>query len=221
MSIKPWSYSKLKAFDTCPKQFYHTHILKEFPYQENEATRYGNEFHTAAEKHIRDGEPLPKKFAFAQKVLYSLQAKDGEKLCEKKFGITEDLTACDFDAPDVWFRGIADLLILDGDLAWVIDYKTGKSARYADAGQLELMALAVFAHYPQVLRVRAGLLFVVSNEIVRTKYTELDKPTLWAKWLAKYHALAKSAELDVWNPKPSGLCRKHCPVTDCPHNGAY
>jgi hypothetical protein len=24
---------------------------------------------------------------------------------------------------------------------------------------------------------------------------------------------------DVWNPKPSGLCRKHCSVLSCSHNG--
>ena len=35
---------------------------------------------------------------------------------------------CGFKDDNVWFRGIADLIILDSDnkLAWVIDYKTGK-----------------------------------------------------------------------------------------------
>jgi hypothetical protein len=220
MSIVPWSYSKLKAFDTCPKQFYHTHVLKQFPYQETEATRYGNEFHTAAELHIRDGVPLPEKFAFAQKVLDSLKAKKGEKLCEKKFGITKKLKACAFDAKNVWFRGIADLIIIDDDLAWVIDYKTGKSARYADSGQLELMALAVFAHYPKVQKVRAALVFVVCSNIVKKTYTIENTQELWAKWLANYAHLDRCVRIDVWNPKPSGLCRRHCPVTECPHNGA-
>lgn len=220
MSIVPWSYSKLKAFDTCPKQFYHTHILKQFPYQETDATRYGNEFHTAAELHIRDGVPLPEKFAFAQKVLDSLKAKKGERLCEIKFGIDKNLEACKFDAKKVWFRGIADLVILDGELAWVIDYKTGRSARYADSGQLELMALAIFAHYPEVKEVRAALLFVVCSDIVKRTYKIDDKPELWAKWLGNYAYLQRAKKYDTWNPKPSGLCRRHCPVLECPHNGA-
>lgn len=61
-------------------------------------------------------------------------------------GLTENLEPCDFFSDEVWWRGIADLVIIDEeeDLAWVIDYKTGKSARYADKGQLELMALAIF-----------------------------------------------------------------------------
>jgi RecB family exonuclease len=47
--VAPWSFSRIKAFDQCPKQFYHTHILKEFPFQETEAIRYGSEFHKIAE----------------------------------------------------------------------------------------------------------------------------------------------------------------------------
>ena len=111
--------------------------------------------------------PLPGKFSFAQKMLDALKNKKGEKLCELKLGITEDLEPCGFFDSNVWFRGVADLIILDDDLAWVIDYKTGKSAKYADKGQLELMAMSVFKHYPQVKTVRAGLVFVISNDLVK------------------------------------------------------
>jgi ATP-dependent protease HslVU (ClpYQ) ATPase subunit len=38
-----------------------------------------------------------------------------------------------------------------------------------------------------------------------------------ARRLAK---LAGAFEANVWNPKQSGLCRKHCPVKECEHNGA-
>ena len=65
MSIAPWSFSKAKAFEQCPKQFYHEKILREYPFVETEAIRYGNAFHTAAEEYIRDGTPLPKMFDYA------------------------------------------------------------------------------------------------------------------------------------------------------------
>ena len=52
MSIAPWSFSKAKAFETCPKQFYHVNILKEYPFEETEAMRYGTEFHKACEDYI-------------------------------------------------------------------------------------------------------------------------------------------------------------------------
>ena len=55
--------------------------------------------------------------------------------------------------------GLLTLVILDeeDETAWVIDYKTGRNARYADKGQLELMALAAFKHFPNIKRVRGGL----------------------------------------------------------------
>jgi len=218
--VAPWSYSKIKAFEQCPKQFYHDKILKEVPFKETEATLYGTAFHTAAEDYIGKDVPLPGKFSFAQKMLDSLKNKQGDKLCELKLGITEDLEPCGFYDDNVWFRGIADLIILDGDLAWVIDYKTGKSSKYADKGQLELMALSVFKHYPQIKTIRAGLVFVVSNDLVKGTYTEYDKPNLWEKWLSKYKQMETAAETDMWNAKPNGLCRRHCPVIECVHNGA-
>ena len=218
--VWPWSYSKIKAFEQCPKQFYHDKILKEVPFKETEATLYGTAFHTAAENYIAKDIPLPSKFSFAQKMLDSLKNKQGEKLCELKLGITEDLEPCGFYDENVWFRGIADLIILDGDLAWVIDYKTGKSSKYADKGQLELMAMSVFKHYPQVKTVRAGLVFVISNDLVKSTYTEYDKPKLWEKWLAKYKQMETAAIEEVWNAKPNGLCRRHCPIIECVHNGA-
>jgi CRISPR/Cas system-associated exonuclease Cas4 (RecB family) len=133
--------------------------------------------------------------------------------------VTRDFQPCSFFAKNVWFRGVADLIIIDGDLAWVIDYKTGKSAKYADKGQLELMSLAVFAHYPKVKRVRAGLLFVISNNLIKENYVESQRESLWDKWIAKYNVMSSAFESDTWNPKPSGLCKRHCPVTECPHNG--
>mgnify|MGYP002622417533 CR=1 FL=1 len=222
MSIAPWSFSKIKAFEQCPKQFYHEKILKEFPFVETEAIRYGNQFHKAAEDYIKDGTPLPKKFEYAQKVLDSLNAKRGVKLCERKLGVTEDLKPCDFYSKDVWFRGIADLLIIDtlGETAWVIDYKTGKNAKYADKGQLELMAMAVFLHFPDIKKVKAGLVFVVSNDLIKESYDEYDEQALWVKWVGKYQTMKAAADADMWNPRPNGLCKRHCQVTVCPHNGS-
>jgi len=221
MSTPSWSFSKLKAFETCPKQFYHVTVLKQYPFKDTDATLYGKEFHKACEDYIGNAIPIPEKFAYIRSTLEALNAKTGEKLCEYKLGLTVDLEPCDFFSPNVWFRGIADLLVLnheDGS-AYVVDYKTGKSSKYADKGQLELMALAVFAHFPNITKVRAGLLFVVANDVVRDSYEATDKSTLWGRWISKYKSMEKAFETDVWNAKPSGLCRQHCPVLECPHNG--
>lgn len=218
----PWSYSRIKAFEQCPFQFYHLRVAKTYTQPETDAMLYGTAFHEAAEFYIRDGTPLPKQFEFSKKTLDALNAKDGEKLCEYELGLTADLDACEFKADDVWFRGIVDLLILNSEkkLAWVIDYKTGKNTRYADTGQLELMALAVFKHFPEIETVKAGLIFVRANKLIKTTYYRRDVPKMWAKWLSDYTRMEKAFDNDVWNAHPSGLCRRHCLVTECPHNGA-
>ena len=219
MSITPWSFSKIKAFEQCPKQFYHMRIVKDYIESETEAMLYGTAFHTAAEEYIRDNEPMPPQIWYAVGALDRLRAKPGNKLCEYKLGLTRDLEPCGFSDEGVWFRGIADLIILNENVAWVVDYKTGKSARYADKGQLELMALVIFKHFPQVETVKAGLLFVVSKDLIKDIYTKEQVPALWEKWLADYSKLEQAFKNDMWNPKPSGLCRRHCAVTECAHNG--
>ena len=222
MSIAPWSFSKIKSFEQCPKKFYHLKVAKDYAEKETDAMYYGTAFHLAAEEYVRDGTPLPEKFIYGKPVLDSLISKKGEKLCELKMGLTADLEPCGFFDEDVWWRGIADLVILDREnkLAWAIDYKTSKNTRYADKGQLELMALGVFAKYPQIKTVRAGLFFVVCNDLVKDTYMEYDSGKLWEKWLGKYAQMQTAADEDMWNARPNGLCRRHCPVIECVHNGA-
>ena len=192
-----------------------------FSEPETDAMYCGTAVHEAAEEYVRDNVPLPPKFEYAKAALDSLNSKRGKKLCEYKLGLTENLDPCDFFADDVWFRGIADLIILDEDaeIAWVIDYKKGKNARYADKGQLELMALATFKHFPRIKEVRGGLMFVVSNELVKGTYELAGQGELWGKWLGDYTAMESALENNTWNPNPSGLCKAHCVVLECPHNG--
>jgi hypothetical protein len=219
MSVAPWSFSKIKAFEKCPRQFYHLKVVKDYKEPETEAMLYGTDFHEACELYIRDGKDLPGRFEFARPMLEAIKAKPGEKLCEYELGLTEDLEPCGFKDENVWFRGIADLIVLNGDTAWVIDYKTGRNTRYADTGQLELMALAVFQHFPDVEKVRGGLLFAIAKKMIKGSYDREKEPELWAKWLGDFKRMEKAFELDVWNANPSGLCRRHCVVLECPHNG--
>jgi len=224
MDTKPtWSFSSIKTFDQCPKKYYHTKVKKD--YEENfqtEAILYGNEFHKAAEDYVAGvSNELDPRFDYALAALDKLKGMKGDKFCEYKMGLTENLEPCEFFDKSVWYRGVADLIILDREsgVAKVFDYKTGKSAKYADKGQLELMALAIFKHFPEIKVVKSGLLFVVCNAFIKETYTVTNEPDLWRKWLIAYGALEKAYENDVWNPKPTGLCRAHCVVTECPHNG--
>lgn len=214
-----WSYSTIKMYDQCPKKYYHLKVLKDVVEPPTEATTYGTAFHEAAEFYVRDNTPLPPQFSFVKSALDNLKQLQGEKYCEFEMGLTANLEPCGFKDENVWWRGIADLLIINGDEARVIDYKTGKSAKYADTDQLELMALAVFKYFPQVKKVKAGLLFVISKNFIKDSYSAENQDKMWLKWFNEYNRMKFSYENNIWNPRPSGLCKKHCVVLECPHNG--
>ena len=214
-----WSYSSIGLFKQCPQKYYRIRIKKDIVEPESDAMRYGTEVHKAAEDYIKEGTPIPAKFGFMQKPLDTLKSKDGEKMCEFKMGLTKNLTPCGFFDADVWWRGIADLIVKEDDRAWVVDYKTGKSSKYADTKQLELMALAIFKHFPDIKKVKSGLLFVIANDFVKADFHQREESVLWRPWLDDTQRLEKSIELDVWNPRPNFSCKSWCPVKDCLHNG--
>lgn len=219
-SIPAWSFSSLKTFTTCPKKFYHTKVIKDVKEPEGEQALYGKLVHEAAELYIRDGKEIPEKFAFIKPALDSLIKIPGEKHCELKMALTEKLEPCDFFAPDCWFRGVADLLIVDREKgeARVVDYKLGKS-RYADLGQLELMALAVFKMFPEVKKVKGGLLFLAEDKFVPTMFEVEQQHRYWGNWMPKVMMLEGAYSADIWNAKPNGLCKNYCWVSSCAHCG--
>jgi RecB family exonuclease len=214
--MTPWSYSSIKTFEQCPKKYYHLRVAKDVEDEPGEAAEYGTAVHLAAEEFIRDGKPIPEKFAFIRPVVEQLSALPGEKYPELKLGMREDGTPCGFSDEAVWWRGIADLLVIDGQRAWCVDYKTGKSARYADTKQLDLLASAVFAHYPQVDKVKSALVFVVSGELVTKTHRASERSTYMSVFDEQLDQLEAAMDSGIFNPKASGLC-SYCPVVDCAH----
>jgi RecB family exonuclease len=213
-----WSHSSLKDYEGCAKRYQEVKVLKNFPFVENEATRYGTEFHKAAEDYIQDGVVLPEHFNFAKPTLDALVAKPGRKLCELQMALTTDLKPCDWKSPDAWVRGIADLIIVDDEnmTAWVIDYKTGNN-KYPDREQLKLMSLMVFAHMPHIRKVNSALLFVVKDDMVRHAMTVDQAGSEWWQYRERVARIEQAYETGVWNPRPSPLC-PWCPVTTCLHH---
>lgn len=224
MTTPAWSYSSITLFDQCPKKYYHLRVAKDIKEPESDAMLYGTDVHTAAENFMRDGTPVPKKYEFMLPLLEKLKAIPGEKHCEIKMGLKKvdgRLVPCGFFDKDVWYRGVADLIIINKDKAEarVIDYKTGKSAKYADTKQLALMAACVFAHFPEVQKVKAGLLFVVSSEFVKTDYKAETGFSIFSELDGALVARETAYATGVFNPKRNFTCKAWCPVITCHHNG--
>ena len=211
-----WSYSSISTFKQCPKKYYHTRVAKDVKDEPGEAADYGTAVHLAAEEYIRDGKPIPEKFAFIRPVVERLAALPGEKHAELKLGMRRDFSPCGFFDKDVWWRGIADLLVIDGHRAWCIDYKTGKNARYADTKQLDLLAGAVFSHFPEVMKIKSSLAFVVSNELVAKTHKITERSVYLSVFDNELDQLEAAMDSGVFNPKSGPLCG-WCPVVDCAH----
>jgi len=220
MTVKyTWSYSSINLFKQCPHKYYRLRVVKDIVEPPAEHLNYGLEVHKAAEDYIGKGTPIPEKYIFIKEHLDKLNLIKGEKLCEYKMGLTSNLDPCGFFDKDVWWRGVADLIILNGDKAYIIDYKTGKSAKYADTKQLELLSCALFKHFPEVKKVKGGLLFLVANDLVKDDFEVDNEGVYWTKWLEDTQRLEAAIQNDVWNKKPNFSCRSWCSITDCEHNG--
>lgn len=213
-----WSYSSISLFQQCPRKYYRLRVAKDIVEPTQEHLIYGSSVHKAAEEYLRDGTPIPEKYAYIEPKISPFKNLPGTLYCEHEMGVTRNLDPCKFRDKHVWFRGIADLLIINGDKARIADWKTSKSSRYADRKQLELLSLLVFKHFPEVKTVTAGLVFLVADDLVAAKYERETQEDSWQKWLGETTLLDKAFEHDVWNPRPNFTCRGWCPVTDCEHN---
>ena len=212
-----WSYSSIKTFDQCPKKYHHLKILKDVRDEGSAAMVYGQQLHTAAEHYIKDSTPLPAEFNFIQNTLDAFNRIPGEKHCEIRLGLTIDYEPCAFFADDVWWRGVADLLIVDGTKGYLIDYKTGKNSRYADPKQLDMLAGAIFVHFPKVRKLKSALAYVVSNDFIKLEHVKKKQENYLKTFDSEHARLAGAEGSGVRNPF-SGPLSKFCPVITCEHN---
>jgi len=216
MSVVQWSFSSLKDFVGCPKRYYEVKVAKNFETKTTEAITYGKEVHSALEHYVRDGKELPLNYKRFQEMMNALMAIPGKRYCEYEMGMHLDKTPCSFHSKSRWVRGIADLLVVDEDTAYVVDYKTGND-KYPDLDQLKLMALLVFTHFPKVNKVKGALLFILKNNLISETYERFQVDSLWDHFTPKVKRLELSYQKNEWPVNPTPLCG-YCPVVTCEFN---
>jgi len=139
--MKPitWSYSSLSLYQQCPKKYYHLKVAKDIKEELGEAIVFGNEIHKIAEEYVAKDKPIPEKYKGIEPALKALKDMEGEKLCENKLGLTVDFEPCGFFDKKVWWRGVADIIILQGDTILTVDYKTGKKSSTQTSSNLRFL----------------------------------------------------------------------------------
>mgnify|MGYP003630079845 FL=1 len=209
-----WYYEGFSDEEVLNKALTWNH-LNDPPYTTEQIERIVASVRKMNQKNLKNNPKpiLAKNYMRFKKMVDTLIAIPGIKYPELKMALTKNLEKCDFDDENRWVRGIADLVIVDKDYAFVIDYKTG-SNKYPDPKQLRLMALMMFSYFPQVNKIKAGLLFVMKNSFIDETYERKDIKDSWGKFEVPLKRLETSYNNDQWVPNPTPLCG-WCPVNTC------
>lgn len=204
------SFSSIKMYMNCPLRYYHQRVRKAVSDPGSEATHYGERIHKFLEDRLKTNTDLPQEAAVYEGLVSAiLKGMKGELLVEQELTLNIDLKPTGWFDKDAWLRTKIDVLVLDTKRAAVLDWKTGK--RKPDFDQLELYALQIFSHYPEVERVSVGFVWLKDKAMDREEYLRQDAADLWTKLLAQINRIEKSLETSTWPARPSGLCR-FCPA---------
>ena len=204
------SYSSLKLFENCPKNYYHQRIEKSVKDSGNAVTAYGERIHKSLELRLGEGAMLGREAERYEALCASIEkiAANGVLTVEEEMTLNQSLEPTGWWDADAWLRSKIDVLVRNGPDAIVFDWKTGK--RRPDFDQLELFAVQVFKHYPEVQRVKTTFVWLKEAKMDHETYTRLDMPPIWQKILGKITRIEGALEHDNWPAKPSGLCN-WCP----------
>lgn len=214
-----WSYSALTAFETCPRRYYLTKVTKQVVEPPTEATTWGNSVHKALELRITQRKVLPTGMEQWEPLVNSILSKGGKVEAESRMALTRNLKPTTFFAKDVYVRGITDVTVEKNGKLFVGDWKTGKPT--PESAQLRLSAAMVMAHKPHVTTVVNAFVWLKTNEVTAETFTRDDIPGIWQEFAPRVQRLEIAMEENKFPAKPSGLCRKWCPVGKalCEHCG--
>jgi hypothetical protein len=209
------SYSSIKLYENCPYRYFRQRVLKDVVDEGGEASKYGERIHEYLEHRLKSNKMLPQDVAHYEPLCASVEkiAQDGQLLIEHELVLTNNLTPTGWWDADAWLRSKLDILVLNGTLANVMDWKTGK--RNADQFQMQLFAAQVFKHFPEVDTVKTSLVWLKTMEMDTETYYRGQVNEIWADVMRRIQRIYTSLEHDNWPMKPSGLCR-FCPARhDC------
>lgn len=215
MKPKPWSYSALDKFVSCPRQYYELRIAKSVVEAESEQMRWGTWVHKQFEDRQKHGITLPPEVSSHETLMLQLDALPGVHETEQQVALNRQMQPTPFDAEDVWWRGIIDYVKRTDTHATIVDYKTGKP--HQKFGQLKLFALYLFARHPEIDTVRVDFYWTKTHSMTGATYTRSMTHALWNEFLPNLKQYVEAFRTDTWQTRPSGLCHGWCPVTDCDH----
>ena len=177
----------------------------------------GNAIHLAMENRLRIKQPLPPKYAQWEPFAAPFDARQA-LMVEEKLGVTKDGKPCGFFDKDVFFRGKIDVAIVNGNNAYICDWKSGGS-KYEDSFELEIGAVLLQAKFnlfdPYVRTIKGQYVWLVENRL-GALYDLSDTNKTFAKMKRLMDEIERDRARDWFEKRKSGLCG-WCPVKACEH----
>ena len=221
----PWSWSRLALFEKCPKQFYHTNIVKDVVKPDNKVFERGIRIHKKLEDAVKfkdttllAGDPEVERMIPLINGLLNSGFQEMHAELELAWDISMRPTSWfgERGKPHTWnqwlrcgydFAGIRD------DVAVIWDWKTGKNWGYTD--QLKLFAATAFVKWPQVQKVKTAYVYVDQKESSPKTFHRSSFDQMWNDFGNRQELIQMANESGNWEPKPSNMNCKWCPVTSC------
>lgn len=207
-----YSFTLLNQYRNCGYAMYRSRIKRDIPYVQSEAARYGDEMHQAMARRIGSRQVLPDQFAACEKYAAAFDGRGA--LVELKLAVNKDGRATGYWDSDCWFRGQADVFVLQNGRAYIRDWKSGNS-RYEDPFELETNALLLKAKYPEISLIKGDYCYVKEDRAGQS----YDLSRFGATW-QEINRIVGLIEADqargVFEKRKSGLCG-YCSVEDCEH----
>lgn len=217
MKPNAWSHSALDKFESCPKQYHETAVLKRWPFQTTKEMEWGKYVHKAFEDHLLYGTPLPVDLATHADFLHQFKTQPGELAGEERIALDTSLRPCAYfdKVNQVWYRGQVDARKRDVSRGFshILDHKTGKVKN--DYTQLKSFAMYEFLTQPAIHTVKVEYYWTQIKGANGETYHREQLPDILAFFAAKLHRFADAFLTETFPPKQSGLCNGWCPVTNC------
>jgi len=202
---KPISYSGKKLFKQCPKRWYHTYVLGERE-PSGPAAERGTRLHDKLEQFFLRGTGYPqddKVLAPWRRVMEALTLYDPSP--EAALAVNKDWEPVDFDSPDAFYRGKADLKFSRSGEVHIFDWKSGK--KYPDH---EEQGMSYVAMAPEHTLAHTCFVYLDSPlDMLEFQYTPTQREDHIAELINEINEIRATTE---FLPKPNDGC-KWCPLS--------
>ena len=206
-----YSFSRLDAYETCPRKYWHQSVEKDIKELPNDAQVFGDAAHKAFKLYFQAGQSLPLHLRQYEQYLKPISMAPGDKICEQEIALNTSYRQVEWYAKDAYIRVKSDLTIHNGVNAICFDWKFGKPHKKFD--QLKLTAAVTFLLGPEIERITMAYFWAKTKEVDSKVMTREEAPSFWAELQPRVQQYQEAHWNKEFPPKPNFLCKGFCPVT--------